>query len=29
MSDSKEYIPPKVWKWENQSGGMANATNIK
>ena len=26
MSDSKEYIPPKVWKWENQSGGKF--TNI-
>ena len=20
MSDSSTYIPPKVWKWENQSG---------
>ena len=26
MSDSKEYIPPKIWKWENQSGGKF--TNI-
>ena len=21
MSDSSEYVPPKVWKWENESGG--------
>ena len=21
MSDSSNYIPPEVWKWENQSGG--------
>ena len=26
MSDSSTYIPPKVWKWENQSGGKF--TNI-
>lgn len=26
MSDSLTYIPPKVWKWENQSGGKF--TNI-
>ena len=26
MSDSTTYIPPKVWKWENQSGGKF--TNI-
>ena len=26
MSDSTEYIPPKVWTWENQSGGKF--TNI-
>ena len=26
MSDSTEYVPPKVWKWENQSGGKF--TNI-
>ena len=26
MSDSSTYIPPKVWKWENQSGGRF--TNI-
>jgi GST-like protein len=26
MSDSKDYIPPKVWTWENQSGGKF--TNI-
>lgn len=26
MSDSSKYIPPKVWKWENQSGGKF--TNI-
>lgn len=26
MSDSPTYIPPKVWKWENQSGGKF--TNI-
>ena len=26
MSDSKKYVPPKVWKWENQSGGKF--TNI-
>ena len=21
MSDSSEYIPPKVWKWDKESGG--------
>ena len=21
MSDSSEYVPPKVWKWENERGG--------
>ena len=26
MSDSKDYVPPKVWTWENQSGGKF--TNI-
>ena len=26
MSDSTEYVPPKVWTWENQSGGKF--TNI-
>jgi len=26
MSDSTSYVPPKVWKWENQSGGKF--TNI-
>ena len=26
MSDSSTYVPPKVWKWENQSGGKF--TNI-
>ena len=26
MSDSSDYVPPKVWKWENQSGGKF--TNI-
>ena len=26
MSDSPTYIPPKVWKWKNQSGGKF--TNI-
>ena len=26
MSDSPTYVPPKVWKWENQSGGKF--TNI-
>ena len=26
MSDSAEYVPPKVWTWENQSGGKF--TNI-
>ena len=26
MSNSSTYIPPKVWKWENQSGGKF--TNI-
>ena len=26
MSDSQEYTPPKVWKWENQDGGRF--TNI-
>ena len=26
MSDSSIYVPPKVWKWENQSGGKF--TNI-
>jgi len=26
MSDSSTYIPPKVWKWDNQSGGKF--TNI-
>ncbi|GIS35902.1 MAG: hypothetical protein Ct9H90mP6_11590 [Gammaproteobacteria bacterium] len=20
MSDSSEYIPPKVWKWDKESG---------
>jgi GSH-dependent disulfide-bond oxidoreductase len=22
MSDSQEYVPPKVWKWEKESGGQ-------
>ena len=26
MSDATEYVPPKVWTWENQSGGKF--TNI-
>ena len=26
MSDAPTYVPPKVWKWENQSGGKF--TNI-
>ena len=26
MSDSSKYTPPKVWKWDNQSGGKF--TNI-
>ena len=26
MSDSSDYVPPKVWKWQNQSGGKF--TNI-
>ena len=26
MSDSTTYVPPKVWKWDNQSGGKF--TNI-
>ena len=29
MSDEKstEYTPPKVWKWEGQSGGRSGALN--
>jgi GST-like protein len=27
MSDSKDYVPPKVWTWENQSGGKFTNMN--
>ncbi len=27
MSDSSEYVPPKVWTWENQSGGKFTNMN--
>lgn len=27
MSDSKEYAPPKVWKWEQPSGGAFASIN--
>jgi GST-like protein len=27
MSDSKEYVPPKVWKWEQPSGGAFASIN--
>ena len=27
MSDSKEYVPPKVWKWENQDNGKFTNMN--
>lgn len=27
MSDTPEYTPPKVWKWESESGGKFASTN--
>jgi len=27
MTDSKPYIPPKVWKWEMESGGRFASIN--
>ena len=27
MADSKEYIPPRVWKWEQPSGGQFASIN--
>jgi hypothetical protein len=27
MSDSSEYIPPKVWTWEKASGGTFSNIN--
>ena len=27
MSDSTEYVPPKVWTWENQNGGKFTNMN--
>jgi hypothetical protein len=27
MSDSNEYIPPKVWTWEKASGGTFSNIN--
>src|SRR5215216_6198757 len=27
MTDSSEYVPPKVWKWEQPSGGQFASIN--
>ena len=27
MADSNEYIPPRVWKWEQPSGGQFASIN--
>ncbi len=27
MSDSQEYTPPKVWKWDQESGGRFASIN--
>ena len=27
MTDSSSYVPPKVWKWDNQSGGKFTSIN--
>jgi len=27
MSENNEYIPPKVWTWDNESGGKFASIN--
>ena len=27
MSDTPEYVPPKVWTWDKESGGRFAAIN--
>jgi len=27
MGDSNEYVPPKVWEWDAENGGIWGSTN--